>query len=159
VVIPNLPYEGPDWQTILPPDSPDAALDRSILRLVYGTLPHPDQMALDLARQSDTKWARLLGRWAAIRDVQLQHILEHPGCIPDREERQQWISRLGYATPHILAEAEYARIRREIEPEGEVAADSDRKARNNNTTRGSEPKSGAERIERLEGGEQDVRGN
>jgi hypothetical protein len=111
-------YDGAPWQTLTPEGPATRAFDTALLEIVYGTLPNPDLMAASLARQSDAAWAQLLDRWAAIRDYQLQYILDHPGCIPDRFERQQWISRLGYATPHILAEAEYARIRRAIDPAG-----------------------------------------
>jgi hypothetical protein len=50
-------------------------------------------------------------RWAAIARVQRQYILDHPGCIPERNERVRWLSRLGYARPRLLAEAEFLRIR------------------------------------------------
>lgn len=111
------PDAGPDWQTVLPPGSPDPAFDAAVRDLVYGAHRQPDALAAGLAQRSDAEWQRLLDRWAAVRDHQLQHILDHPGCIPDRLERQRWIARLSAATPVILAEAEYARIRREIAPE------------------------------------------
>src|SRR5262249_27848276 len=39
-----------------------------------------------------------------------------------RLDRQRWLSRLLVATPRLLAAAEYARIRRQIEPTGGVVA-------------------------------------
>jgi len=38
--------------------------------------------------------------------------LQNPGCIPNRDERVRWLSRLGYARPRLLAESEFLRIRR-----------------------------------------------
>ena len=112
------PYAGEPWQTIVPADSHMHALDRRIAGIVYGE--HADWQAVvaALAALGDDDWARLLARWEAIRACQRVHILAHPGCIPDRLERQRWLSRLRAATPRILAAAEYARIRRAIEPGG-----------------------------------------
>jgi hypothetical protein len=116
------PYGGPAWQGLLPPDSPDRTFDTAVRDLVYGTHRHPNALAAEIARRSDEEWTRLLDRWAALRTFHLAYILEHPGCIPDRRERQRWISRLTAATPAILAEAEYGRIRREIAPEARPQA-------------------------------------
>jgi hypothetical protein len=110
-------YAGPHWQTLLPIDSPDLGFDTAVRDLIYGTHQHPDVLAAELAQRSEAEWGRLLERWAAVRDHQLAYILANPGCIPDRLERQRWISRLTAATPVIVAEAEYLRIRREIAPE------------------------------------------
>ncbi|PMP87616.1 MAG: hypothetical protein C0183_02015, partial [Roseiflexus castenholzii] len=53
----------------------------------------------------------LLRRWECIRAQQRRYILAHPGCIPDRWERQRWLSRLYAARPRVLAAAEYLRGR------------------------------------------------
>jgi hypothetical protein len=91
-----------------------------------------------MAGYSEDDWQFVQGRWDAIRAFHRQYILGHPGCIaidetitdPDpalqatrraarqRLERQQWLSRLLVATPRLLAAVEYARIRRQIEPDG-----------------------------------------
>jgi hypothetical protein len=59
---------------------------------------------------SGTQWSLLCERWCAISAAQRQYILNHPGCIPDRDERVRWLSRLGYARPRLLAEAEQLRM-------------------------------------------------
>jgi hypothetical protein len=129
-------YNGPDWQTLVPPDSPDREADAELLGLVYGTHAHPSNVVQALADYSDADWQFILDRWEAIRQHHRQHIIANPGCIaidttitdpnPDiqaarraarqRLDRQTWLSRLLIATPRILAAAEYARIRRQIEP-------------------------------------------
>jgi len=53
-----------------------------------------------------------------------------------RLDRQQWLSRLLIATPRILAAAEYARIRRQIEPGDGRGVD------NQHAGRGRRPQSG-----------------
>jgi hypothetical protein len=112
--------DGPDWQTLIPTDSPDASFDIEVTRLVHGTHAHPNAIAVALAEQfSDTEWEQILVRWDAIRRVQRQYILDYPGCIPDRLERQRWLSRLLVARPRILAMATYARIRTAIDPQVE----------------------------------------
>lgn len=102
------PYAGPDWHSILPDDSDPA--DRLIARVVYETANSPGA-ARELAQLDDGDWHRLLSRWECIRRCQRQYILDHPGCIPDRLERQRWLSRLYAARPHALAAAEYLRGR------------------------------------------------
>lgn len=42
--------------------------------MVYGSVPHPDLLAADLAKQTDAQWEELRARWAASRDCQLQYI-------------------------------------------------------------------------------------
>lgn len=114
-VVADVPQESRiDWQTILP-DNPDPA-DARILTLVYGDLPQPDAAVAALARLSDDAWQELLVRWDAIRQAQRRAILAHPGCIPDRLERQRWLSRLTAATPRILAAAGYQRQRWALDP-------------------------------------------
>jgi hypothetical protein len=139
--IPVEAYHGPDWQTRIPPDSPDPTADAELLRLVYETHARPSNVVHTLADYSDADWQFVLDRWAAIREYHRQYIIANPGCIaidatitdpdPDiqaakraarqRLDRQTWLSRLLIATPRILAAAEYARIRRQIEPEGRTA--------------------------------------
>ncbi|MGQ9829440.1 MAG: type IV secretory system conjugative DNA transfer family protein [Roseiflexus sp.] len=105
---PPPPYCGPAWRDVLPDDADPA--DRFIARVIYdaGTSA---VAAGELAHLSDADWQRLLRRWERIRHVQRQHILAHPGCIADRQERQRWLSRLYAARPRVLAAAEYLRGR------------------------------------------------
>ncbi len=119
------PYNGPDWQNIIPaalsngadqasaPLTPGVAeYDQKLLTLVYRT-PFRDELAQRLAeRLCDDEWHLLNSRWEAIARVQRQYILQNPGCIPNRDERVRWLSRLGYARPRLLAESEFLRIRR-----------------------------------------------
>lgn len=105
---PPSPYVGPAWRDVLPEDSDPA--DRWIVRVVYEASTSPNA-ARELARLDDTDWRRLLHRWECIRHRQRQYILERPGCIPDRLERQRWLSRLYAARPRVLAAAEYLRGR------------------------------------------------
>jgi hypothetical protein len=116
-------YDGPPWQTVLPPpletaDGDSTALDTAICALVYGdgvdvarTSAALARTSAALARLSAAQWALVMQRWQAIRTHQRQHILAQPGCIPDRRERQQWLSRLYVAMPRVLAEATYQRLR------------------------------------------------
>ena len=108
------PYRGGPWQDQIPPNSPTPAFDRQILRLVYGRHPAPTRVVEALADAPEAQWKGLNERWDAIRAYQRRYILDHPGCIADRLERQRWLSRLKAARPRILAAAEYARIRRAI---------------------------------------------
>lgn len=103
-----LPYTGPDWRHVLP-DECDPA-DRFITRVIYEA-NHSAVAAGELARLSDEDWQRLLDRWERIRSYQRRYILDHPGCIADRLERQRWLSRLCAARPRVLAAAEYLRGR------------------------------------------------
>ncbi|MFL5801612.1 MAG: hypothetical protein ACJ8CR_07695 [Roseiflexaceae bacterium] len=129
---------GPVWQTLLPPDSPDPEADAALLRLIYEPRARPANVTQVLADAGMEDWQETLDRWAALRAYHRQYILDHPGCIaldetitdPDPEvqmakraaqqrlDRQRWLSRLLVATPRVLAAAEYARIRRQIEPVG-----------------------------------------
>ena len=138
LTIPVEPYHGPDWQTLIPPDSPDPAADAELLGLIYGTHAHLSNVVQALADYSDSDWQFVLSRWESLRQYHREYIIANPGCIaldatitdpnPDvqaakraarqRLDRQTWLSRLLVATPRILAAAEYARIRRQIEPPG-----------------------------------------
>jgi hypothetical protein len=139
--VPIEPYHGPDWQTLVPPDSPDPEADAELLCLIYQAHASPSNVVQMLADYSEADWQFVQGRWAAIRVYHREYIIANPGCIaidatitdpdPDvqaakraarqRLDRQTWLSRLLVATPRILAAAEYARIRRQIEPEGRTA--------------------------------------
>jgi hypothetical protein len=136
LAVPVEPYDGPDWQTLVPPDSPDPDADAELLRIVYGAHEHPASVAAALSQASDDEWRQVLARWEAIRAFHRQYLIDHPGCVavdetitdPDpavqaarrceqqRRDRQRWLSRLLVATPRVLAAAEYVRIRRQIEP-------------------------------------------
>lgn len=130
----------------MPPDAPDPEADAELLRLIYEPLARPANVVQSMADYADEDWQYVLERWEALRAYHRQHILDNPGCIaidetitdPDptvqaakraakqRLDRQQWLSRLLVATPRMLAAAEYARIRRHIEPEGGAVADHSR---------------------------------
>jgi len=130
------PCVGDDWQTRVPPDSPCPIDDRDLTQLIYGKHAQFANVVQVLADYSASDWQYTCARWEAIRAYHRQYILDHPGCIaidesitdPDlsvqatkraaqqRLDRQRWLSRLLVATPRILAAAEYARIRRQIEP-------------------------------------------
>jgi hypothetical protein len=150
--IPVAPYHSPNWQTLVPPDSPDHEADALLLRLIYEPHARPTNVVQVLADFADDDWAYMLDRWAAIRAYHRQYILDNPGCIaldetitdPDLEvqaakrvakqrlDRQLWLSRLLVATPRLLAAAEYARIRRQIEPVGEAAVTSHGRSKGKN---------------------------
>jgi hypothetical protein len=125
-----------DWQTRVPPNAPNSTDDRDLAQLIYGEHARFANVVQVLADYSDVDWQYTCARWEAIRTYHRQYILDHPGCIaidesiadPDpnvqatkraarqRLDRQRWLSRLLVAPPRILAAAEYARIRRQIEP-------------------------------------------
>jgi hypothetical protein len=63
------------------------------------------------AQLDDQVWYLMNSRWEAIARTHRQYILDHPGCIPDRDERVRWLSRLGFARPRLFAEIEFLRIR------------------------------------------------
>ncbi|MGB9750712.1 ATP-binding protein [Roseiflexus castenholzii] len=102
------PYVGPAWRDVLPDDGDPA--DRFIAQVIY-TADDSAGSARELARLDEADWERLLRRWECIRAQQRRYILAHPGCIPDRWERQRWLSRLYAARPRVLAAAEYLRGR------------------------------------------------
>jgi hypothetical protein len=96
------------WQQQSPTDSPDPQFDRAVCQLVYNP---PDRAALDAfaRKQSDAAWQRYLDRWAVIQQHQRWYLLAHPWLIPDRMERQRWLSRLLVATPKVLLDVADAR--------------------------------------------------
>ncbi len=96
------------WQYKIPNDSPDPPFDRQVCQLVYHP---PERAALDVfaRKQTDTSWQRYVDRWAVIRDHQRRYVLAHPWLVPDRMERQRWLSRLLAATPKVLLDVADAR--------------------------------------------------
>lgn len=119
-------YDGPDWQTIVPRAYPPALpgphdhqaaylaedIDHKLLTWIYQRTAD-DQLAQRLAEHlDDQQWYLINSRWEALARTQRQYILDHPGCIPDRDERVRWLSRLGFARPKLLAEVAFLRIRR-----------------------------------------------
>jgi len=147
--IPIDPYHGPDWQTLIPPDSPDPEADAALLGLIYQTHARLANVVQELADYSEEVWQFVVERWNAIRQYHRRYIIANPGCIAvdesitdadpevqaakraarQRLDRQLWLSRLLVATPRVLAAAEYARIRRQIEPEGGVVVPQKGKSR------------------------------
>ena len=99
-----------EWQAATP--TPHDPADAALLALVYGAAP-VDATAQRLAALDDVAWRRLGARWDQIRLHQRALILANPGCIPERLERQRWLSRLRIARPRVLAAAEYLRMRQE----------------------------------------------
>lgn len=109
------PKAGRPWQTALP-DQKDP-LDPWLARLVYRRLPNPGAAATALARADADTWAHIQARWAALASTHRRLILAHPGLVPDRLERQRWLSRLRVAMPRVLAAASYQRQRWAVAPE------------------------------------------
>jgi hypothetical protein len=104
-------YHGPDWQSRTPAIAANlAAYDQTLLQIIYRE-DDLQRLAGDLARLPAADWQFLLERWKRLRQYQRDYILRQPGCIPDRLERQRWLSRLAYATPRVLAMASYERNR------------------------------------------------
>lgn len=123
-------YRGPAWQTIVPPlgSAADPGLsrdegfgqrsdqqltnyDHSVAHMIHSH-PYSAETAEQLAGAAPDAWQLLMSRWTAIADAQRRYILANPGCIPDPVERIRWLSRLRFARPRLLAEAEFRRIRR-----------------------------------------------
>jgi hypothetical protein len=96
------------WQEQIPADSLDPEFDREVCQLVYDP---PDRAALDVfaRKQTDASWQRYRDRWAVIREHQRRSLLAHPWLVPDRMERQRWLSRLLAATPKVLLDVADAR--------------------------------------------------
>lgn len=122
------PYTGPDWRTVLPPPMRGGPrhLDQRILQMVYGDIPM-QHVAEQLARGPEVVWALIRERWDTIRQHQRQYILDNPHCIPDRIERQRWLSRLWIATPRVFAAAAYQRQRWLVAPGEQPAPVKDRR--------------------------------
>jgi hypothetical protein len=103
------------WQQQAPPDSPSAAYDRQIMTLAYDRTTDT-RLAETLTRElSGAEWQRMQTRWTAIGRYHRQLLLDQPALIPDRLDRQRWLSRLLVARPLIFAEIEYRRQRPAIE--------------------------------------------
>ncbi len=102
-----------DWRSIVPRDASASAAqqryDRQLAALCHGS--YSAELAQALAKSSYEDWSLIMQRWPAIAQAQRRYILEHPGCIADRSERQRWLSRLAFARPRLLVEAEYRRLR------------------------------------------------
>jgi hypothetical protein len=99
-----------DWQQLLPPDGLDEKRDRELLALAYGDQDAARRRAAELAEQmSEREWLILKYRWNQIAQFQRQYLLNNPGEIADRCERQRWLSRLAVATPKPLVDIEYLR--------------------------------------------------
>ncbi|HEY3232908.1 MAG TPA: hypothetical protein VGJ87_26990, partial [Roseiflexaceae bacterium] len=112
--IPIEPYHGPDWQMLIPPDSPEPDADAELLGLIYQTHARLANVVQMLADYSEEDWQFVLERWDTIRQYHRQYIIANPGCIavdetitdPDPEvqaakraarqrlDRQLWLSRL-----------------------------------------------------------------
>jgi len=108
-----------DWQTILPAARAPAGVplrDAEILGLVYRPTD-VGEAAAHLAGLSEEAWEALLGRWRQIRTAQRAYLLANPGAVPERLERQRWLSRLRWAWPRVLAAAGYQRQRWAINPQ------------------------------------------
>jgi hypothetical protein len=73
--------DGPDWRTLIPPDSPDADADTELMRLIYKRHAQFANVVQSLSEYTDEDWQYVLDRWEAIRAVHRQYILDHPGCI------------------------------------------------------------------------------
>jgi hypothetical protein len=75
------PYHGPDWQTLVPPGSPDPQADVELARLIYQPHARLANVVQLLADSSDADWQHILDRWDALRQYHRQYIMAHPGCI------------------------------------------------------------------------------
>jgi len=106
------------WQQELPAEQ--HPLDPFILRLVYTPIPDIFATVQELEKMPDDAWNFLKERWEVIRQHHRAYILDNPACIPDRMERQRWLSRLWVASPIALVAAEYGRIRAMIDPDGKA---------------------------------------
>jgi hypothetical protein len=117
-------YAGPDWQLVVPADLPQAGTppellerdqalrdyDGDLCRIIHKLPPDEARYAI-LAACAEDEWRLLNDRWVRIAHAQRRFILAHPGSVPDRFERVRWLSRLAYARPRLIAEAEYRRAR------------------------------------------------
>lgn len=111
------PYAEGDWREKLPPPLKGGPrhLDKRILQMVYGSVPM-QHVADELSQAPEWEWRMVRDRWETIRAYQRQYILDHPQCIPNRIERQRWLSRLWIATPRIFAAVAYQRQRWLVAP-------------------------------------------
>lgn len=111
-----LPAPAQPWQRELP--TPAEPADTTIARLVYQSYSaaHFQRLVAGLAALPTNEWEYLVSRWREVAAAQRAHLLTHPGCIPDRLERQRWLSRLWAALPRVLVAAVYQRQRWMVTP-------------------------------------------
>lgn len=103
----NLPEA---WRSIVPAgDEAQQRYDQQLALLCHRE--YSAKLAQALAQCSTEDWALIMQRWPVIARAQRRYILTHPACIPNRLERQRWLSRLGFARPRLLVDAEYRRLR------------------------------------------------
>lgn len=111
----DVPTHQPDtWKFMLPPDSTDSPgneQDKALCLLVYTKQSNFQEAVAIMAAMEEAEWQAMNQRWDVIRAYHRAYIIANPGCIPDRFERQMWLSRLRATRPRILAAIEYARIR------------------------------------------------
>ncbi|HEY1016940.1 MAG TPA: hypothetical protein VGE07_29775, partial [Herpetosiphonaceae bacterium] len=121
---PELTYSRPErWEDVRADRAAgrSRALDKARAELERQYLASPLEALATAARMPEALWVELTDRNRAHRAAQRAFILEYPGCIPERLERQTWLSRLAHTRPVFEAAAEYARARREVPAEGEAA--------------------------------------
>jgi hypothetical protein len=105
-----------EWQMIVPADRPGAsdadrhfaAFDRKLVEMIYRE-EFDINRCRSLAAAPDSEWETLNARWSAIAAAQRQYLLIAPNTIPDWNKRIRWLSRLRFARPRLLAEAEALR--------------------------------------------------
>jgi hypothetical protein len=99
-----------DWRTIVPAGPPArAAFDRRLAHMLHG--PYRQSLAVELAHSQAGDWRTIAERWDAIAAAQRLAILSDPDLVPDQAQRQRWLSRLAWARPRLLVEAEQLRRR------------------------------------------------
>jgi hypothetical protein len=100
----------PSWQVMLPPAGADDDLDRDLRLVVYGDQAQVQKRAGEVASSlSENDWQVMQRRWREIADFQRRYIINNPASIPNRLERQRWLSRLLAATPRALVDIGYLR--------------------------------------------------
>ena len=110
------------WQQVIPADTPSAKVDRMICDFVYAPADQHKAVIARLAAVEAGDWQMIRDRWDVIRAAQRAYILAHPHCIPDRAERQRWLSRLRVSPGYVMVHAEDMRIRTAIDPSAPVAS-------------------------------------
>lgn len=114
------PYTGPSWRTITAParGRAERALDVIIDHLAllsnagkYDPLEVASHLASNLSAE---EWQHVKDRWRAHRLAQRDHILAHPGCVPDHMKRRMLISGLRAGEPRLAAIVDYLRVRQAL---------------------------------------------